>query len=302
MIFFKILIYVCLEYNGEVILYMEYLKLIRVKHYLKNFLVFLPAIFSGTLFNQGILFKALIMFLSFSFVASIIYVINDLKDVENDKKHPIKKNRPIASGKVSKKAAIITILILLILTFILLYCIHLLFDFSTLILLIYFFMNICYSFGLKNVPLVDITILALGFVLRVVYGGIGLDIELSNWLFLTVLSVSFYMALGKRRNELLKNGKSSRKALSNYNKNFLDKSMYMFLSLTIVFYSLWAISVFNNSFFKYSVILIIVILLKYCMDVESDNFGDPIDVITHDNILMILGVIYVLFVLIIFYV
>ena len=277
---------------------MEYLKLLRVKHYLKNFLVFLPAIFSGMFFNQNIFFKAIVLFLTFSFVASIVYIINDLRDVQSDKCHPIKKNRPLASGKVSKKASIISILILLILTFILLYFSGILFEVSTLILLLYFFMNVGYSLGLKNVPLVDITILALGFVFRVAYGGIGLGIEISNWLFLTVLSISFYMALGKRRNELLKNGDISRKVLKNYNKDFLDKNMYMFLALTIVFYSLWAVNTFNNVFFKYSIVLVIIILLKYCMDVESDNFGDPIEVITHDKILLFLGVIYVFFVLV----
>ena len=281
---------------------MEYLKLVRIKHYLKNFLVFLPAIFSGMFFNQNIFFKAIVLFLTFSFVASIVYIINDLRDVESDKCHPMKKNRPLASGKVSKKASIILILILLILTFILLYFAGILFEGSTLILLIYFFMNLGYSFGLKNVPLVDITILALGFVFRVAYGGIGLGIEISNWLFLTVLSVSFYMALGKRRNELLKNGDISRKVLKNYNKDFLDKNMYMFLALTIVFYSLWAVNTFNNVFFKYSIVLVIIILLKYCMDVESDNFGDPIEVITHDKILLFLGVIYVFFVLVVLYI
>ena len=280
---------------------MKYLKLIRVKHYLKNFLVFFFFFFSGKLFNIDILVKNFIMLLVFSFVASLIYIINDFKDIESDKKHPIKKNRPLANGSVSTKCAIIIFLILLFLILVLLFSINLLFDVSTLILLLYFIMNICYSFGLKNIPLVDITILALGFVCRVAYGGIGLGIEISNWLFLTILSISFYMAFGKRRNELLKNGNVSRKVLKNYNKDFLDKNMYMFLSLTIVFYSLWAVNAFDNNFFKYSIILVIVILLKYCMDVESDSFGDPIEVIYHDKILGLLGSMYLLFVLTVLY-
>ena len=275
---------------------MEYLKLIRVKHYLKNFLVFLPAIFSGMLFDSNVLFKVIIMFLAFSFTSSIIYVINDINDIESDRKHPIKKNRPLASGKVSKKGAIITIIILVLLITSLLHFANILFDFSLLILIFYFIINLGYSFGLKNIPLVDITILALGFVLRVTYGGVGLGIEISNWLFLTILSISFYMALGKRRNELIKNGSNSRKVLKSYNKDFLDKNMYMFLALTIVFYSLWAVSAFNNEIFKYSIILVIVILLKYCMDVEDDNFGDPIEVIIHDKVLLVLGVLYIIFV------
>ena len=281
---------------------MEYLKLIRVKHYLKNFLVFLPAIFSGMLFDNNILIKAIIMFLAFSFTASIIYVINDINDLENDRKHPIKKNRPLASGKISKNKAVVTIFLLIFLIIGLLYFAGFLFDFSSLILIIYFIINLGYSFGLKNIPLVDITILALGFVLRVTYGGVGLEIDISNWLFLTILSVSFYMALGKRRNELIKNGSDSRKVLKSYNKDFLDKNMYMFLALTIVFYSLWAVSAFNNEVFKYSIVLVIEILLKYSMDVEGDNFGDPIEVITHDKGLLVLGIIYISFVFITIYI
>ena len=280
---------------------MEYLKLIRVKHYLKNLLVFLPAIFSGMLFDTNIFFKVVIMFLAFSFTASIIYVINDINDIESDRKHPIKKNRPLASGKISKIEAIVTVCILVLLIVGLLYVADILFDFSSLILIFYFIINLGYSFGLKNIPLVDITILALGFVLRVTYGGVGLGIDISNWLFLTVLSISFYMALGKRRNELIKNGSNSRKVLKSYNKDFLDKNMYMFLALAIVFYSLWAVSAFNNEIFKYSIILVIVILLKYCMDVEDDNFGDPIEVITHDKVLLVLGIIYISFVFIAIY-
>ena len=265
---------------------MEYLRLIRVKHYLKNLLIFLPAIFSGMLFYSNIIFKLIIMFFAFSFISSIVYIINDIKDIENDKKHPIKKNRPLASGKISMYNAFFVIMLLALSTIFLLYVSDLLFDVSTLILVLYFVLNLSYSFGLKNIPLVDIVILAFGFVLRVIYGGVGVGIEVSNWLFLTVLSISFYMAFGKRRNELLKNGYSSRKVLKEYNKNFLDKNMYMFLALTIVFYSLWVINTFGNSLFKYSIVFVTIILLKYCMDIEEDNFGDPIEVITHDKILL----------------
>ena len=274
---------------------MEYLRLIRVKHYLKNLLIFLPAIFSGMLFYSNIIFKLIIMFFASSFISSIVYIINDIKDIENDKKHPIKKNRPLASGKISMYNAFFVIMLLALSTIFLLYVSDLLFDVSTLILVFYFVLNLSYSFGLKNIPLVDIVILAFGFVLRVIYGGVGVGIEVSNWLFLTVLSISFYMAFGKRRNELLKNGYSSRKVLKEYNKNFLDKNMYMFLALTIVFYSLWVINTFGNSLFKYSIVFVTIILLKYCMDIEEDNFGDPIEVITHDKILLLLGFIYMFF-------
>ena len=114
-------------------------------------------------------------------------------------------------------------------------------------------LNLLYSFGLKNVPVADIAILVSGFLLRVLYGSSITGIEISKWLYLTVIAMSFYLGLGKRRNELEKHGgESTRKVLEAYNKNFLDKNMYMCLSLAIVFYSLWCtdpntISLYNNN-------------------------------------------------------
>lgn len=275
---------------------MKYLKLIRVKHYLKNVLIFLPAIFAGIIFDGTVLFKTLIAFLSFSFTSSIIYVINDIRDAESDRNHPVKKNRPIASGAVTIPSAVIVVIVLLLITVALLYFSNLLFNFASLILIFYLIMNLLYSFGLKNIPLIDVAILAFGFVIRVIYGGAIIDVEVSNWLFLTVLSVSFYMALGKRRNELLKSGdKNTRKVLTYYNKDFLDKNMYMFLALAIVFYSLWSTMAINSDFFKYSVIFVILIMMKYSMNVENGGYGDPVDVILNDKVLILLTILYIVF-------
>lgn len=272
---------------------MKYLKLMRVKHYLKNVLVALPVIFAGVALHPTNILKTLIAFITFSLTSSIIYIINDIRDVEKDRKHPVKKKRPIASGEVSIKAAVILAILLFVATIAILYFSNLLFNYGVIVLLVYFILNLGYSFGLKDIPLVDITILASGFVLRALYGGLLLNIDLSNWLFLTVLSGSFYMALGKRRNELIKlEGKETRKVLKYYTKEFLDKNMYMFLSLSIVFYSLWSTLGVDNRFFKFSSILVILILMKYSLNVEQDSLGDPIEVILGDKILIILAFIY----------
>ena len=272
---------------------MKYLKLMRVKHYLKNVLVALPVIFAGVALHPTNILKTLIAFITFSLTSSIIYIINDIRDVEKDRKHPVKKKRPIASGEVSIKAAVILAILLFVATIAILYFSNLLFNYGVIVLLVYFVLNLGYSFGLKDIPLVDITILASGFVLRALYGGLLLNIDLSNWLFLTVLSGSFYMALGKRRNELIKlEGKETRKVLKYYTKEFLDKNMYMFLSLSIVFYSLWSTLGVDNRFFKFSSILVILIVMKYSLNVEQDSLGDPIEVILGDKILIILAFVY----------
>ena len=178
-----------------------YLKLMRIKHYIKNLLIFLPLIFSMQFYNIDNVIKTFISFIIFSFECSIVYIINDISDKEKDKKHPTKCNRPIASGKVTIKEAcgLISLLIILIIVT------------STLIkadiyiyaiLLFYLVLNIFYSEFLKNIPIVDIICLVIGFVLRIIFGASIINVEVSNWLYLTIISFSFYLALGKRRNEL----------------------------------------------------------------------------------------------------
>lgn len=271
----------------------EYLKLMRVKHYIKNFLIFLPIFFSSNVFKLNLLKDILIGFVVFCLISSVVYILNDLKDIEKDKKHPVKKNRPLASGKISKKKGIIAMIILILISIGLLAVNNLLLRIENLILVLYLGMNIFYSFGGKNIPLLDITILSFGFVLRVLYGGMIISIPISSWLFFTILSISFYMALGKRKKELVKIGDSqTRTVLKYYTEEFLNKNMYMFQTLAIVFYSLWTIFGIQMEVFKYSIILVILFLLKYNMNIEKSGFGEPVEVILSDKILIGIGAIY----------
>ncbi|OJU08903.1 MAG: prenyltransferase, partial [Clostridiales bacterium 43-6] len=220
----------------------KYLKLLRVKHYMKNLLIFLPFIFSGQFFQSHYLASAMIGFFAFSLLSSAIYIFNDIRDAESDRMHPTKKNRPIASGEVSKRAAYITGACLLIGAAVL-HCFTLALQwYAWLFLVVYFVLNLAYSIKLKNVPIVDVAVLVSGFVLRVFYGSALGGIEISRWLYLTVIAMSFYLGLGKRRNELMRQGgDASRGVLKFYTQNFLDKNMFMCLALTVAFYSLWAI-------------------------------------------------------------
>ena len=266
---------------------------------MKNFLVLLPLVFSSELLNLSKLKTTVLGFIAFCLTASIVYIINDLKDIENDKKHPVKKNRPFASGKVSKVEGIIILIVLTLLVLGISYFIGFENWISLLLLGVYLLLNVFYSFGLKNVPIVDIVILVSGFLIRVVYGAQIIDLTVSNWMYLTVISASFYMGLGKRRNEIIKQGDKSRKVLKYYTKEFLDKNMYVFLGLCIVFYALWAvdpttINKLGNNLMIWTVPFIMVILMKYSLNVEGNSFGDPVDVILHDKSLLAIGAIYAL--------
>ena len=269
-------------------------KLIRPKHYLKNVLIFLPVIFSGNLFKSNNLLEAVIAFIAFSLAASAVYVINDLKDRKLDALHPKKKFRPIAAGLISPILAINIILALLVLSVL----IQLAAGFSLAsigLLAGYVGINLLYSLGLKNIPVVDVAILSLGFVLRVYYGGVALNIGVSKWLYLAILAFSFYMSLGKRRNELRNIGSSTRTVNEVYTKDFLDKNMYVFFALTIVYYSMWAVdSSQPHRRLIWTVPLLIVIAMTYSMAVESDESdGDPVNVLFSNLPLLLLTVVTV---------
>lgn len=268
------------------------LKLLRVKHYLKNFLILLPIFFGKEIFNPDVLLCAMGGVIAFSLISSSIYIINDIRDIEKDRLHPTKKNRPIASGAIQ----IHTAYAIAVFCFVISIVCSIVFSSwkSTIWLLLYFILNLLYSMGLKNVPLVDVAILTSGFVIRVLYGAALSHVQVSSWLYLTVMSAAFYMGLGKRRNECVKQSSevgSTRSVLKYYTYAFLDKNMYVCLALTDVFYALWAIN-YNNSNMLMTIPVVILILMKYSLNIEGNSDGDPVEVIFRDKILIILAVIY----------
>lgn len=285
----------------------KYLKLMRIHHYMKNGLIFAPLIFSGNLFNRELLVTTIMGFLAFSFLASAVYIINDIQDVESDRKHPTKCFRPLAAKQISINSAKILTAILVIVSLSINYYIASYSIIAWVSLIAYLILNIAYSNGLKNYPIIDIAILVSGFVLRVLYGSGITDISISGWLYLTVISMSFYLGLGKRRNELIKQKAISRKVLKYYNHNFLDKNMYMCLALTIVFYSLWTVDpitierISNNSL-VWTVPLVILICMKYSLNIEQDSDGDPVEVVLKDKMLFALVMLFLVICLSIIYV
>jgi decaprenyl-phosphate phosphoribosyltransferase len=285
----------------------KYIKLMRVKHWVKNILILLPLFFSSKLLEFNLDFKCLIGLLSFCLSASAIYIINDIRDVDKDRLHSVKCNRPIASREVLITFACCIFIVLIILSLLLNYISTGLNSSSWLFLIAYMLLNLCYSFGLKNKPIIDIAILAIGFTLRVLYGSALINVQVSNWLYLTIIAASFYMGFGKRRNEIVKQGLETRHVLKHYNYKFLDKLMYVSLTLVIVFYSLWTvdpqtIARFSNDYFIWTVPLVIVICMKYSLIIESNSYGDPVDVLFGDKLLLFLVLLYIFLASIIVYI
>lgn len=253
----------------------DYVWLIRVHHYIKNFLVFAALGCSGQFFHWEKLLTTLTGFGAFCMVSSVVYVINDIQDQEKDRQHPTKRNRPIASGRIPVKNAWgVAAFFLAASVLCNAYSFH---AISSLLLALYIVLNLMYSFGLKNVPLVDVVILVSGFLLRVMYGAVITETVISNWLYLTVIALAFYFSLGKRRNELKQeNGSNNtRKVLKYYTVAFLDKNMYMCLTLAIGFYALWSmdgstVSLYGGSM-VFTVPIVLLITMKYSMGVVSES-------------------------------
>lgn len=258
-----------------------YINLLRPKHWIKNFLIFFPVIFyrSTNMEDYIMIFLGAICF---SALASSIYIFNDIRDKDKDRLHVIKCKRPIASGHISVKKGFILGIFLLVCSLI---ASLLLGGFQALgIGIIYFVINILYSFGLKNKTIIDVVILSAGFVLRVLYGGVILQIHVSSMLLLTVFMFSLYMGLGKRRNEKRKVEKDTREVLKLYTDTFLDRNMYMCLTLGVVFYTIWTLSMEQNM--VYTTIFVVIICMRYNFILESDSLGDPVDVVFADKLLI----------------
>ena len=273
---------------------MVYLKLFRMKHYIKNILIFFPLIFSLNLFDLLLFLWTMLGFISFSLLTSSVYVMNDLKDKEEDRKHPTKKHRPIACGKVSAGQAVAWAIGLFVMAVVSTVALAVFRDnfFLLLFFLLYLINNLLYGYRLKQLPIFDVLSIAVGFLFRVMYGAAMIGVEVSPFLYLTVLFLAFYLGYGKRKGEYI--NQHQRQVLGKYQLSFLEKSMTSCLSLILVFYVMWALELGDNyTILKVTVPLVMFILMRYNLIIEGDSDGDPVEVIFKDKLLLWSGVSYV---------
>jgi len=207
---------------------LEIAKAIRPVHWLKNLSVFAALVFSGNLFELSLLYRVFFLFLIFNVAASSTYVFNDLLDADKDKLHPIKKQRPVAKGTITKLQALVIAGVLAILALLLAY-----YFLSYLIFLLifgYLLLQASYSLFLKHISIVDILIIATGFIVRVFAGALIIDAHLSVWFLLCIISVALFLAAGKRRAEigLIQTPGQTRKSLTNYSIELLNSYVTMF--------------------------------------------------------------------------
>ncbi len=219
-----------------------FFKSARITQWVKNIAVFAPIVFSGFLFVDGAIVRVIWAFIAFSLISSSIYVFNDLIDAPKDRNHPFKKKRPIASGKVDKLTAIIWFAGLGLLSLIIA---HGLSYFFFLSVLTYFLLNLGYTLWWKQIPILDVMSIAASFILRVYGGAFVINVHMDVWFLLTVVSLSLFLAVGKRRSELTllsglgKDFEKHRKTLVHYTPDLLDAYTSMFANTTWLTYALF---------------------------------------------------------------
>ncbi len=222
----------------------KYFKLFRVTQWIKNTFVFVPLLFSLKLFYPDYLVKSFGAFVIFCFLSSIVYIINDIADLESDRLHPIKKNRPLASGKISKTSALSAASVLALLIVFLIQFLSYKFIIAA---ASYLFINVLYSYKLKNVVILDVFIIAAGFMIRVLGGAYAISVEISSWLILTTMFVSLFLGVMKRRSELKYNlngedAGATRKVLVHYSAVFTDQMATVAAAGVIICYALYTVA------------------------------------------------------------
>lgn len=269
------------------------MNLVRLKHWIKNSFIFIPAFFAGTIFEEATLLRLFLGFLSFSFVASAVYIFNDYRDIEFDRNHPEKKTRPLAAGLIKPRTALAIAVLLFASGAILTYYLGTAFC---IVLSIYLGLNILYSLGLKSISIVDIMIIAIGFLLRVVAGGILGDIELSQWLLIMVFLLSLFMAFAKRLDDLVvfnAHGKKSRLLIEQYNLEFIYSGITMIAGVILVSYIMYTVSEdvitrLHSEHLYFTSIFVIAGILRYLqIALVEKNSGSPVRILFTDRFIII---------------
>lgn len=282
----------------------DHFKLLRPKDWAKNLFLFIPSFFAGKLFNPhefkeqfGVLIGG---FFAFCFLASSIYIINDYRDIEDDRKHPIKKKRPLAAGKVKKPVAIVMAIVLVIAGFALSYVLDSSYKFLFLAGL-YFLLNLFYSFGLKNVAIVDILILGIGFVLRVKGGAVLGSIPTTEWLIIMTFLLALFMAIGKRRDDVMlkiSTGTEMRKAVKGYSLEFLNTLLGLFCAILIVSYINYTVSgaLYKQFGYRlyYTSLWVIAGIMRYLqITMVQNKAGSPTEILYRDRFIQVIILLWI---------
>ena len=276
------------------------LRLLRPKQWLKNVLVLVAPVAAGQFSNTTTILSVVVAFIAFSLVASALYAINDVRDAELDRRHPKKRNRPVASGQVKPLTALLVSGLLLTLGILLSF----LLSISTgLLLAAYSSITLLYSFGLKSIPILELAAVASGFVIRAAVGGTATDLPLTNWFMLVALFGSLFIVSGKRFAELSNlgniNANATRPTNSQYGPELLNQILVISCTSTLVTYCIFAFEKASTArygdLYEFSVVPFCLALLRYLSTLQRGGGEEPEAIFLKDRGLQVLGVIWALF-------
>ena len=272
------------------------IELIRPWQWPKNFLVFAPLFFALKAFDFQSLYNVFLAFLAFCFASSTCYVLNDLKDVGQDRLHLSKMNRPIAAGFIGKKTALKISVLTFIITAIFAYSVPSIFP----IILLYFILNLAYSFGLKHIAVVDIVIVSIFYILRVVTGGLAATVPISPWIITCVFFGSLFVIVGKRKSEHVQ--EKRRIVLDQYSEKALDLMLGISASLAVVSYLMWSITG-HVHYLTYSTVFVVFSLFRILNTIYThpNKTESPELLVFKDISILTSFVMWLLYVFVIFY-
>lgn len=286
------------------------LKQIRVYQWVKNFLILAPLLFSGNLFNITTIFYSIFTFFAFSFAASSIYVLNDIRDVESDRKHPVKRDRPLASGRFPMGVAVACALLCIISSVsILLYIGD---SILAAIIASYCILNVLYSLYLKHVSIVDCIVIAIGFELRILAGCEAIHVRPSDFILVVTFFLALLLAFIKRKGELNvldEHANGHRRALSNYSVKLLDIYIFSCATMTLISYMFYTIDAnvvkqIGSDNLKYSLVFVVYGLFRFIQLADIDKYqgeGDPTTLLFRDFALQSTITLFLVYVVFCFY-
>lgn len=275
---------------------LNYLKLVRVPQWVKNFFVFVPLLFSQHLFDKNYFYTTLFAFAVFCLSSSLIYLINDIIDIEADKAHPTKMNRPLASGAISSQSALVVAIILVAAIVSLLPQFNEEFHYFVIAFVL---LNILYSFWFKHIVILDVFSIAMGFSIRVLAGAVVISVPISSWLILTTMFISLFLGVMKRHSELILVAESenapSRKVLSQYSLNFADQMATVAAAGVIICYALYTVSertvsAFGTENLIYTTPFVVYGIFRFMYLEYISNKGDNTTKIVFSDLQIILTV------------
>lgn len=267
----------------------DYIQLLRVHQYLKNLFIFLPLFFSLRIVEVDLLLDASLAFVIFSAVASALYIFNDTLDVEEDRAHPVKKNRPLAAGRISARVALTLAAVLLVTG---LAASWLLSPDMFPFLVLYVILNVAYSIRLKHIPIIDCFIIAVNFVVRIFVGGAVTHVKITMWIVIMTFLLALFLALAKRRDDVLiflETERKSRKSIDGYNLAFIDSAMMIMAAVTVVAYILYTVSPdviakFGTDKLYLTTAFVILGMMRYMqITFVEENSGSPTEILLKDR-------------------